>query len=97
MRNLVVENVNLGQVYRSQFESAARRYDGDLDAGDRQLETEGRPEQRFRGAGRLANRYFCPLAAPWAAPVFQPAGGRGVNSGFAKTVETMVRDALAGR
>jgi phospholipid transport system substrate-binding protein len=31
MRNLVVENVNLGQVYRSQFESAARRYDGDLD------------------------------------------------------------------
>ncbi|WP_439101863.1 MlaC/ttg2D family ABC transporter substrate-binding protein [Congregibacter sp.] len=31
MRNLVVENVNLGQIYRSQFESAARRYDGDLD------------------------------------------------------------------
>ncbi len=31
LRNLVVENVNLGQVYRSQFESAARRYDGDLD------------------------------------------------------------------
>jgi phospholipid transport system substrate-binding protein len=31
MRNLVVENVNLGSVYRSQFESAARRYDGDLD------------------------------------------------------------------
>lgn len=32
LRNLVVENVNLGQIYRSQFESAARRYDGDLDA-----------------------------------------------------------------
>lgn len=31
MRNLVVENVNLGQIYRSQFESAARRFDGDLD------------------------------------------------------------------
>jgi phospholipid transport system substrate-binding protein len=31
IRNLVVENVNLGQIYRSQFESAARRYDGDLD------------------------------------------------------------------
>jgi phospholipid transport system substrate-binding protein len=32
MRNLIVENVNLGQIYRSQFEAAARRYDGDLDA-----------------------------------------------------------------
>ena len=32
LRNLVVENVNLGQIYRSQFEAAARRYDGDLDA-----------------------------------------------------------------
>ena len=31
LRNLVVENVNLGQIYRSQFEAAARRYDGDLD------------------------------------------------------------------
>ncbi|MDP5054104.1 MAG: ABC transporter substrate-binding protein [Congregibacter sp.] len=31
MRNLVVENVNLGQIYRSQFESAARKYDGDID------------------------------------------------------------------
>ena len=31
MRNLVVENVNLGQVYRSQFESSARRFEGDLD------------------------------------------------------------------
>ena len=31
MRNLIVENVNLGQIYRNQFEAAARRYDGDLD------------------------------------------------------------------
>jgi phospholipid transport system substrate-binding protein len=31
IRNLVVENVNLGQIYRSQFEAAARRHDGDLD------------------------------------------------------------------
>jgi phospholipid transport system substrate-binding protein len=31
MRNLIVENVNLGQIYRSQFEAAARKYDGDLD------------------------------------------------------------------
>ena len=26
-----VENVNLGQIYRSQFEAAARRYNGDID------------------------------------------------------------------
>lgn len=32
MRNLIVENVNLGQIYRSQFEAAARRFNGDLDA-----------------------------------------------------------------
>lgn len=32
LRNLIVENVNLGQIYRSQFESAARRFNGDLDA-----------------------------------------------------------------
>lgn len=32
MRNLVVENVNLGQIYRSQFEAAARKYEGDLDS-----------------------------------------------------------------
>lgn len=31
LRNLVVENVNLGQIYRSQFESSARRFDGDID------------------------------------------------------------------
>ena len=31
IRNLIVEDVNLGQIYRSQFEAAARKYDGDLD------------------------------------------------------------------
>ncbi|MEM1144437.1 MAG: ABC transporter substrate-binding protein [Pseudomonadota bacterium] len=31
MRNLIVENINLGQIYRSQFESSARRFNGDLD------------------------------------------------------------------
>ncbi|MEL7043994.1 MAG: ABC transporter substrate-binding protein [Pseudomonadota bacterium] len=32
MRNLIVESVNLGQIYRSQFEAAARKSGGDLDA-----------------------------------------------------------------
>lgn len=31
LRNMIIENVNLGKIYRSQFESAARKYDGDLD------------------------------------------------------------------
>jgi phospholipid transport system substrate-binding protein len=31
LRNLIIESVNLGEIYRSQFESAARKYDGDLD------------------------------------------------------------------
>lgn len=31
LRNMIIENVNLGQIYRSQFESSARQYDGDLD------------------------------------------------------------------
>lgn len=31
MRNLIVENVNLGQIYRSQFEASARKFKGDLD------------------------------------------------------------------
>lgn len=31
MRNLIVENVNLGQIYRSQFEASARKFNGDLD------------------------------------------------------------------
>lgn len=32
LRNLIIENVNLGEIYRSQFEAAARKQDGDLDA-----------------------------------------------------------------
>jgi len=28
---MVIENVNLGEIYRSQFESAARKHGGDLD------------------------------------------------------------------
>lgn len=32
LRNVVIEAVNLGKVYRNQFESAARRANGDLDA-----------------------------------------------------------------
>lgn len=31
LRNMVIENVNLGEIYRSQFESAARKHGGDLD------------------------------------------------------------------
>lgn len=31
LRNMVIEDVNLGEIYRSQFESAARKYNGDLD------------------------------------------------------------------
>ena len=31
IRNLIVENVNLGQIYRSQFEASARKFKGDLD------------------------------------------------------------------
>lgn len=31
LRNMIIENVNLGEIYRSQFESSARQYDGDLD------------------------------------------------------------------
>lgn len=32
LRNLIIESVNLGEIYQSQFESAARKQDGDLDA-----------------------------------------------------------------
>ncbi len=32
LRNVIIEAINLGQVYRNQFEAAARKYDGDLDA-----------------------------------------------------------------
>lgn len=31
LRNMVIEDVNLGRIYQSQFESAARKYNGDLD------------------------------------------------------------------
>jgi len=31
LRNVIVESVNLGQIYRSQFEAAARKHNGDLD------------------------------------------------------------------
>src|SRR5690606_31390687 len=31
LRNMVIEDVNLGEIYRSQFESAARKHGGDLD------------------------------------------------------------------
>ncbi len=32
LKNMVVETVNLGEIYRSQFQSAAREHDGDIDA-----------------------------------------------------------------
>lgn len=32
LRNVIIESVNLGEIYRSQFESAAREHDGDLDS-----------------------------------------------------------------
>lgn len=31
LRNVTIEDINVGQVYRSQFESAASKYDGNLD------------------------------------------------------------------
>jgi len=31
LRNVTIEDINVGQVYRSQFESAAKKYNGDLD------------------------------------------------------------------
>ena len=31
LRNMIIESVNLGEIYRSQFQSAARKHDGDLD------------------------------------------------------------------
>ncbi|PID54969.1 MAG: toluene tolerance protein [Gammaproteobacteria bacterium] len=40
LRNVVIEAVNLGKVYRNQFESAARRENGDLDAVIGQWEGE---------------------------------------------------------
>lgn len=32
LRNVIIESVNLGEIYRNQFESAARKRDGDLNA-----------------------------------------------------------------
>ncbi|QFU74955.1 ABC transporter substrate-binding protein [Halioglobus maricola] len=32
LRNVIIENVNLGEIYRNQFEAAARKQDGNLDA-----------------------------------------------------------------
>ncbi len=32
LRNIIIESVNLGEIYRSQFQAAARKHDGDLDA-----------------------------------------------------------------
>ena len=32
LRNVIIESINLGEIYGSQFEAAARKYDGDLDA-----------------------------------------------------------------
>jgi phospholipid transport system substrate-binding protein len=31
LRNVIIESVNLGEIYRNQFQAAAREYDGDLD------------------------------------------------------------------
>jgi phospholipid transport system substrate-binding protein len=32
LRNIIIESVNLGEIYRSQFEASARKYEGDLDS-----------------------------------------------------------------
>ena len=32
LRNIIIESVNLGEIYRNQFEASARKNDGDLDA-----------------------------------------------------------------
>lgn len=45
IRNLVVENVNLGQIYRSQFEASARRYDGDIDEVIDTWDTQARADR----------------------------------------------------
>jgi phospholipid transport system substrate-binding protein len=31
LRNIIIESVNLGEIYRNQFQAAARKYNGDLD------------------------------------------------------------------
>lgn len=32
LRNVIIESVNLGEIYKNQFQAAARKYDGDLNA-----------------------------------------------------------------
>ncbi len=32
LRNVIIESVNLGEIYRNQFQAAARKHNGDLDA-----------------------------------------------------------------
>lgn len=32
LRNVIIESVNLGEIYRNQFQSAARKHDGDINA-----------------------------------------------------------------
>lgn len=32
LRNIIIESVNLGEIYRNQFQSSARKYEGDLDS-----------------------------------------------------------------
>jgi phospholipid transport system substrate-binding protein len=32
LRNLIIDSVNLGEIYKSQFQAAARKKEGDLDA-----------------------------------------------------------------
>lgn len=32
LRNVIIESVNLGEIYRNQFEASARKHNGDLDA-----------------------------------------------------------------
>ena len=32
LRNIIIENVNLGEIYRNQFEASARKHDGNLNA-----------------------------------------------------------------
>jgi phospholipid transport system substrate-binding protein len=31
LRNMIIESVNLGEIYKNQFEASARKYEGDLD------------------------------------------------------------------
>lgn len=51
LRNLIIENINLGEIYRGQFEAAADEANGDLDVvianwDDSRIQTEAREEYR---------------------------------------------------